>query len=178
MEEAENYLFYSQMNTSIGPITIAASNKGVCALYFGESEEIINGMKPWIQKYKIGDAFQEDTNILEVAKKQLHEYFDGDRTEFDMPLDLYGTSFQRSTWKALQQIPYGETRSYKQIAEEIGSPRAVRAIGSANNKNPISIIVPCHRVIGSNGTMVGYGSGIDKKEYLLRLEGALQPVSS
>lgn len=101
---------------------------------------------------------------------QLMEYFEGNRRDFTIPLDPRGTVFQRRVWKALSEIPYGETRSYKQIAEQIGHPKAYRAVGMANNRNPIAILIPCHRVIGSNGTLVGYAGGVSVKERLLLLE--------
>jgi methylated-DNA-[protein]-cysteine S-methyltransferase len=100
----------------------------------------------------------------------LCEYLKGERKEFDLPLNPKGTDFQKRVWKALCEIPYGETRSYKQIAETIGNPRAVRAVGMANHRNPLLIVVPCHRVIGADGKLVGYAAGIDKKAFLLQLE--------
>lgn len=102
--------------------------------------------------------------------EQLSEYFAGNRTVFDLPLAPLGTLFQQKVWGALRDIPYGETRTYKQIAEAIGNPKACRAIGMANNRNPIGIVVPCHRVVGSNGDLVGYAAGLDKKQLLLDLE--------
>lgn len=116
------------------------------------------------------DFAEKETPLLKEAAKQLREYFSGQRKEFDLPLSLHGTPFQLSDWKALQNIPYGETRSYKQIAEQVGSPKAFRAVGMANHNNPVMIVVPCHRVIGHNGTMVGYGGGLTMKRYLLELE--------
>lgn len=115
---------------------------------------------------------RNDTEIAPVTR-QLNEYFNGDRRQFDLPIDLCGTSFQKLVWQQLQTIPYGEVRSYKDVAQAMGAPKAVRAVGGANNRNPVSIIVPCHRVVGSNGSLVGYGGGLEVKEYLLRLEGAL-----
>ncbi len=113
----------------------------------------------------------ESSNILLCeAKNQLTEYFEGKRKVFDLPLNLAGTEFQQNVWNALKEIPYGETRSYKQIAERIGNPSACRAVGMANNKNPIMIVVPCHRVIGSNGSLTGYAFGTDMKNWLLQLE--------
>ena len=108
--------------------------------------------------------------LTDLAAKQLGEYFTGARKSFDLPLAPRGTDFQKAVWKALQDIPYGETRSYKQIAETIKSPKACRAVGMANNKNPIWIIIPCHRVIGADGSLTGYGGGLDMKEKLLKLE--------
>lgn len=111
-----------------------------------------------------------ETELIKEAVKQLLEYLEGRRTTFDLPLNPYGTEFQKKVWKALCDIPYGETRSYKQVAEAIGNSKASRAVGMANNKNPIMIIIPCHRVVGSNGSLVGYAGGIDIKEKLLSIE--------
>jgi len=108
--------------------------------------------------------------LTDKAAEQLEEYFAGKRDRFDVPLNPHGTEFQCSVWKALQDIPYGETRSYKEIAQEIANPNACRAVGLANNKNPIWIMIPCHRVIGSNGTLTGYGGGLEMKQRLLELE--------
>ena len=118
-----------------------------------------------------GEKFE--TPLLREAYKQLSEYLIGKRLNFDLPLNPRGTVFQQQVWKALCDIPYGETRSYKQIAEAIGNPKAVRAVGMANNRNPLLIVIPCHRVIGANGKLVGYGAGIEKKEFLLKLEKSL-----
>jgi len=112
----------------------------------------------------------EADKLTDEAAKQLSEYFIGKRKNFDVPLNPKGTDFQRSVWNALQDIPHGATRSYKQIAEAIGNPKACRAVGLANNKNPIWIIIPCHRVIGTNGTLTGYGGGLKMKQKLLELE--------
>ncbi|WP_024955163.1 methylated-DNA--[protein]-cysteine S-methyltransferase [Sulfurospirillum arcachonense] len=111
------------------------------------------------------------SKILSTCKEQLDRYFSGKLKSFDIPIEFTkGTEFQQNVWKALQNIPYGETRSYKDIATIIGNPKAVRAVGGANNKNPIGIIIPCHRVIGSSGKLVGYASGLDNKEWLLKHE--------
>ena len=108
--------------------------------------------------------------ILLETQKQLNEYFTGQRQIFDLPLDFEGTEFQQKVWQALLTIPFGETRSYKQIAEQIGNVKAVRAVGAANGKNPISIIAPCHRVVGANGKLVGFAGGLDNKDILLKIE--------
>ncbi|WP_168407581.1 methylated-DNA--[protein]-cysteine S-methyltransferase [Acinetobacter indicus] len=113
---------------------------------------------------------QLDHPILLDAQQQLNEYFQGQRQTFELPLDFEGTEFQKKVWQALLNIPFGETRSYRQIAEQVGSPKAVRAVGAANGQNPISIIAPCHRVIGSGGKLVGFAGGLDNKEILLKLE--------
>ena len=118
----------------------------------------------------ISEGMEKETPLIRKAYSQLTEYLQGERKTFDLPISLKGTPFQQQVWKALCEIPYGETRSYKQIAEAIGNPKSVRAVGMANNRNPLLIVVPCHRVIGANGKLVGYGAGIEKKEFLLRLE--------
>lgn len=120
-----------------------------------------------------------DREPFDAVITQLTEYFDGDRTEFDLPLSLQGTDFQQTVWRALCTIPYGETISYGQLADRIGRPTAARAVGLANGKNPISIIVPCHRVIGSTGDLTGYGGGIDRKRMLLDFENrATKPITT
>ena len=151
----QKYLCY--MDTPIGVIGIAEDGKGISDLFFAAGE-------------KTPDAKEHDTPLLKKAVAQLNEYFGGKRLIFKLPLSLKGTDFQLSVWNALQTIPYGKTRSYKDIAEQIDSPKAFRAVGMANNRNPVSIIVPCHRVIGNDGSLVGYGGGIQVKDFLLRLE--------
>ena len=116
------------------------------------------------------EGIEQETALIKEANRQLSEYLKGERQMFDLPLNPRGTDFQKRVWRALCDIPYGETRSYKQIAEAICNPKAVRAVGMANNRNPITIVVPCHRVIGADGKLVGYGGGLEMKEFLLRLE--------
>src|SRR6476659_2261805 len=118
------------------------------------------------------DAEEPGHPILVAAERQLAEYFAGRRTEFALALDPSGTDFQRSVWDALRTIPFGETRSYAQIAKQIGKPAAVRAVGAANGRNPLSIVAPCHRVVGSNGALTGFAGGLDVKAHLLTFEGA------
>ena len=151
--EKSFYSFY----TPIGQICVAEDGKGISDLFFGRRE------KPAYAK-------EQPTPLLLKAETQLQEYFNGERKAFELPLSLHGTPFQVSVWEALLTIPYGETRSYKQIAEQIGNPKACRAVGLGNNRNPVGIIVPCHRVIGSDGSLVGYGGGLPVKQYLLTLE--------
>lgn len=117
----------------------------------------------------IGEA-EAETELIRETRRQLTEYFDGKRQDFQVPIRLEGTEFQQRVWEALQTIPYGETRSYGEIARQIGSPKAARAVGGANHNNPVMIIVPCHRVIGANGSLTGFGGGLDMKEFLLDLE--------
>lgn len=149
-------LFY--YNTAIGKIGIAEDGNFITDIYF-ENED---GVK---------DAAQiNETSLIKEAIKQLTEYFEGDRNTFDLLIEPAGTEFQKKVWQALREIPYGETRTYKQIAAAVGNDKASRAVGMANNKNPISIIIPCHRVIGSNNKLVGYAGGLNIKEFLLNLE--------
>ena len=126
-----------------------------------------------ISTHRSWEGIVQETPLIKEAYHQLIEYLQGNRKTFHLPLRMKGTDFQVTVWKALCDIPYGETRSYKQIAEAIGNPKAVRAVGLANNKNPLLVVVPCHRVIGANGKLVGYAAGIEKKEFLLKLEKSL-----
>lgn len=130
------------------------------------------------QTYEPSHAgWEADDAAFPGAVEQLEAYFAGDLFDFDLDLDLAGTSFQRSVWAALRTIPYGETRSYGEIAVQIGSPGAFRAVGLANGHNPIGIIVPCHRVIGANGSLIGYGGGLDRKRALLAMEKSRRPLT-
>lgn len=118
------------------------------------------------------DEIDSASTILVEAKKELVEYFSGERKVFNMPLSPVGTDFQKTVWEELQEIPFGKTISYQELANRLGDPKSIRAAGTANGKNPIAIVIPCHRVIGSDGSMTGYASGIDKKRALLKIEGA------
>ena len=149
--------------TPVGELELVEDGKGICGLSFGKPEGA-------------SEIQEEETPLLQKAKEQLLEYFEGRRQVFELPLSLYGTDFQVRDWNALLEIPYGETRSYKEIAEHIGCLRGFRAVGMANRCNPIPIIIPCHRVIGADGGLTGYAGpnkALDVKEYLLKLEGAL-----
>ena len=115
----------------------------------------------------------QDSRVLHQAMEQVEAYFKGRLTRFDLPLDMEGTPFQQTVWQALLDVPFGRTASYQQVADAVGNPKAVRAVGAANGQNPVSIIVPCHRIIGKNGSLTGYGGGIWRKEWLLRHEGVL-----
>lgn len=148
--------FYDQI-TSLGPILIAE-----------EAGKII--MLSTHPQFMPAKEDRQETSLIKEAFRQLEEYFAGKRRDFDLPLAPKGTPFQQKVWQALQTIPYGETRTYKQIAEQIGNPLGCRAVGMANNKNPIGIIIPCHRVIGVNGKLVGYAGGLPLKSRLLELE--------
>ncbi len=139
-----------------------------------EEDAAITELKIFRQPEKAPDNLvQQDTPLLLEAKRQLEEYFAGLRAAFSLPLAPKGTDFQKLVWRELENIPYGETRTYGQIAEAVGNPAASRAVGGANHKNPIAIMIPCHRVIGADGSLTGYAGGLDVKETLLRLEGAI-----
>jgi methylated-DNA-[protein]-cysteine S-methyltransferase len=142
-----------------------------CNLFIAEESEAICGISFCTGKEKNYKDFERcETLLIKKAAEQLNEYFDGKLKVFDLPLVLHGTDFQVKVWKALQKIPYGKTSSYGEIAAIIGNPKASRAVGMANNRNPISIIVPCHRVIGHNGSLTGYAGGLKLKQQLLELE--------
>lgn len=145
--------FRTTFNSPVGKILIIESDNSIVGVHFYDNAE-----------------FCDDTPLLRETIKQLDEYFRGSRREFSVPLRAKGSEFQQSVWQALTDIPFGETRSYGEIARAVGNPKASRAVGMANNKNPIGIIVPCHRVIGANGKLVGYAGGLDKKSYLLQME--------
>lgn len=153
-------MYYCYFETPIGELLLAGTNGELSMIGFPKGSMRRDPEPDWI--------YNEEP--FERAKKQLAEYFSGKRKDFDLRLSLSGTDFQVSVLKALLEIPYGETRSYGAIAKRIGRPRAVRAVGAANGRNPIPIIVPCHRVIGSSGDLTGFGGGLDTKEALLRLE--------
>lgn len=173
----QSFIYYDEMESPIGPLTILATDVGVCAIYFGNLETNLLAIKVWLKKNGIkGELVKKEEKTIQ-AITELKEYFSGKRIDFTVRLHLFGTPFQKKVWQELRNIGYGETVSYKEIAKRIGAPKAVRAIGGANNQNPIPIIIPCHRVIGSNGAMVGYGGGLDKKECLLQLEGAIEKIS-
>ncbi|MFZ8199583.1 methylated-DNA--[protein]-cysteine S-methyltransferase [Alteromonas portus] len=147
------------------------SSRNKFAEFSTYQNEVLKGNKEHAER--IGDDMQAYSNaITDEACRQLSAYFDGKLNEFDLPLSAKGTAFQHSVWDALQQVKYGETASYLDIANAIGNPKAVRAVGMANGRNPIAIVVPCHRIIGSNKTLTGYAGGLPRKQYLLNLEGA------
>lgn len=167
-------LHYVSVDSPVGPLVLCASPQGLCHIEFGPPEEAIPRISAWAEKH-YGVRLEQDADArhsaLREAAAQLAEYFAGKRRRFEVPLDLRGTPFQRKVWRALADIPYGEIRSYKQIAAAVDSPKAVRAVGGANNRNPVPFIIPCHRVIGTDGALVGYGGGLHIKRFLLQLEG-------
>lgn len=154
---------YTTFTCELGTVTIQCAEHGVTGVWFETHTS---------RPDDLGIEHPENP-LLVRAKQQLKEYFSGQREVFDLPLQYCGTEFQQAVWQQLTQIPFGETRSYQEIANAIGNPKAVRAVGAANGKNPISVIVPCHRVIGASGKLTGYAGGIDRKQQLLLLEKIL-----
>ncbi|PIB46157.1 cysteine methyltransferase [Pseudomonas sp. 2822-15] len=153
---------YKLMPSPVGQLTLVARDGKLNAILW-ETERA--------NRVRLGELQQtDDSPVLLEAERQLEEYFTGTRQQFDLELDFDGTDFQKQVWQALLTIPFGETRSYSQIAQQIGNPKAVRAVGAANGRNPISIIAPCHRVIGASGGLTGFAGGLEAKQYLLALE--------
>ena len=155
--------FYKAMKSPVGELKLVASDKGLAAILWEKDNPLRVRLAP----------VSEDKNhpVLLETERQLNDYFSGKRKSFSLQLDFNGTDFQKKVWAALLTIPFGETRSYRQIAEQIKSPKAARAVGAANGKNPISIVAPCHRVIGSTGKLTGFAGGLEAKACLLALEG-------
>jgi methylated-DNA-[protein]-cysteine S-methyltransferase len=160
---AKRYV-YTWMHSPVGRLQLVASDAGLAAILWQNDRPNRVSL----------DIETEDSShpVLRETERQLGEYFAGRRNRFDLPLDPSGTAFQRKVWGALLTIPFGETRSYRQIATQVGNPKAVRAVGAANGRNPLSIVAPCHRVIGSNGKLTGFAGGLETKAYLLALEGS------
>lgn len=160
---------YKLMPSPVGQLTLVARNGKLAAILW-ETERA--------NRVRLGELVEvDDSPALLQAERQLNEYFAGNRDRFDLELDFEGTEFQKKVWAALLTIPFGETRSYSQIAMQIGSPKAVRAVGAANGRNPISIVAPCHRVIGASGRLTGFAGGLEAKQYLLTLENG-EPTRS
>ena len=150
------------VQSPIGELTLASDGEALTGLYMTEQRH----------RPELPAANGDDDAVLAAAREQLAEYFAGERREFDLPLRPGGTPFQRAVWDALREIPYGETAGYGELANRLGRPGAARAVGLANGRNPIAIVVPCHRVIGAAGALTGYGGGLERKRYLLSLECA------
>ena len=155
-------MYYTKFKIDICTIILVGDEKGLITLYM-ETENNTN-------KFQIDKEWIYNDNFFKDIKNEIYEYFQGDRKNFTVKLNLKGTEFQKKVWCELQNIPYGEVRTYKDIAIKIGNPKGARAIGMANNKNPIPLIIPCHRVIGSNGNLTGFAFGINIKEKLINLE--------
>lgn len=157
---------YSVIPSPVGPLLLAADEAGLRLIEFDSPRHPVSRDSDWQRA--------DDDALLREAAAQLGDYFAGKRRTFDLPLAPQGTDFQLDVWQALRAIPYGETISYAQLATRIGKPSAMRAVGAANGRNPLPIVVPCHRVIGADGTLTGFGGGLPTKHFLLKLEGAIE----
>ena len=157
---------YKHMSSPVGRLTLVATDHGLAAILWEHD-------RPGRVRLDVG-AEVNDHPVLVETERQLEEYFAGRRTLFALKLDATGTAFQRQVWNALLTIPFGETRSYAQIARQIGHPTAMRAVGAANGRNPLSIVIPCHRIVGSTGALTGFAGGVDVKAHLLAFESGLQ----
>ena len=161
-------LFYKFMNSPVGQLKLVASEKGLVAILWQND-------KP--TRVPLSDLVEDPSQpILTKTEQQLQEYFAGKRKAFNLPLDMRGTPFQKNVWEALLAIPFGQTRSYGELAKQLGAPSASRAVGAANGRNPISIVVPCHRVIGSSGKLTGFAGGLETKARLLGLEAGVSTL--
>jgi len=156
----DSRVFYTTLGSPVGALFLTSNGEAITELFM---EKHKGGPKP------IGD-WRRDDSLFREAADQLRAYFAGELTEFDLPLETGGAPFQQRVWAELRKIPYGSTISYGELARRIGAPKAPRAVGAANGSNPISIIIPCHRLIGSNGKLTGYGGGIERKKFLLEFE--------
>lgn len=165
-------MFFEHFDTPIGTLTLAADADGLRHIEFPDNRHPVD-REGWIPGARGAAA-----DVLRAAREQLREYFEGRRRAFDLPLRPQGTAFQMDVWRTLATIPWGATWSYRDLARTIGKPGAVRAVGAANGRNPLPIVLPCHRVIGADGTLTGFGGGLPIKAALLRLEGALPAQGS
>ncbi len=161
------------LDSPVGCLEIEENGEAITAIRFVHRPDRENDNRTGKHDNLCGGSGTADAPLLAEAVRQLREYFSGSRAAFDLPLAPEGTGFQKRVWKALLEIPYGETRTYGQIAAAVGNPKGGRAVGMANHNNPIPIVIPCHRVIGANGALTGYGGGLDIKRKLLELEGVL-----
>lgn len=168
-------LRYGEMESPIGPLTLGLAGDGeeakLCQIEFGRFTDVQDKLQAWSLRWYGAADWEHEPEALGEAAHQLSEYFAGVRRDFTLPLELQGTPFQQRVWQALLEVPYGAACSYKDIGLMIGSVKSVRAVGGANHNNPIPIIVPCHRVIGASGALIGYGGGLHIKTFLLQLEG-------
>ena len=165
----QDIITWASVKSRVGVIRAAATPRGVCTIALGT--ETAQDFFSWLERH-VGHAPRrpERSGLVGLALDQIAEYLEGKRREFDLPLDLRGTEFQRKVWAAVAGIPYGQTRTYAEVARLIGKPQAVRAAGAANGANPLPLVVPCHRVLGSDGSLTGYGGGLDVKRKLLEME--------
>ena len=165
-------LGYQELDTPIGKLLVAATSRGLCRICFPSESEAHRAR--WFDRYFSATPWEGEGSSLGEAIRQLIRYFEGRKGSFELPLDLRGTPFQIQVWRQLLEIPYGTTVSYGEVARAVGNPRASQAVGSAVGRNPVPIVVPCHRVIGHDGSLVGFGGGLPTKVKLLELEG-VQP---
>lgn len=165
-------VFLKKIDTPLGEMTACASDKGVCMLEFSDHKNLQKEIEE-ICKTLQAEKVEEENKMLVDLENQLLSYFKGQLENFSVPIDMVGTDFQKEVWKTLKTIPYGKTVSYQQEAQLMKNPKAVRAVANANGQNKISIVIPCHRVIGSNGKLTGYGGGLWRKQKLLELEKAI-----
>lgn len=164
-------LYYDKQDTPIGSLILLSDGENVLRIDYGTLLTLEVKWLKWTKRYFGKVTFVHNSAIFKEVKEELTAYFSGDKKTFTFSYNLKGTPFQKKVWRTLTDTVYfGETKTYKEIAESIGNPKAVRAVGGAVNKNPLSIVIPCHRVIGSDGKMIGYNGGLDKKEYLLAFE--------
>lgn len=175
MKHTNRKIYRQVYDFPIGPVVIEASETAITGIHMdhAKTDHVRNETDHMENQLSMPSSVQfKETELIKKAYEELNEYFSGKRRTFDLPLQAEGTEFQMQVWKALQEIPYGETCSYKEIAIKAGKPKAFRAVGGACHRNPIFIMIPCHRVIGTDGSMTGYGGGIPVKKQLLSLEKA------
>lgn len=172
----QNVIYMNRFSTPLGPMFACATEQGLCLLEFTDRRMLEFEFRE-ISRLLKAAIISGRNKYLDMAEQQINEYFNGTRKAFDIPLVTPGTDFQQKVWKQLTDIPYGKTRTYKQQAEAIGQPSAVRAVARANGMNRLAIIIPCHRVIGSGGDLTGYGGGLPRKKWMLEHEGALLPIA-
>lgn len=166
-----NTLYYTTANSPRGDVIIMAAEEGI--VWTSTPRTPIQNAQIWAKKHLKAEIKENnELPILKKTKQQLEDYFDGKKVEFTVPFIMTGTDFQKAVWTAMLNIPYGKTKSYGEVARLIGRPAAVRALGAACGSNPIAILIPCHRIVGSNGKLTGYGGGLPTKEWLLKLEQA------
>ncbi len=161
---------FARLESQIGTVWVASTPVGLCKISLGRGQS--GAFLSWLSKNLGPGEPREEPEVMAFAVDQLQEYFSGSRRMFDLPLDVRGTTFQRAVWSQVVRIPYGATATYGDIAQLVGKPKASRAVGGAVGANPLPIVIPCHRVIGAEGALTGFGAGLQKKEALLRLEGA------
>ena len=167
-------LLRSTVESPLGPIDLLSTSRGLAAIGFGEG---LGWLERWVRRTFPDARIVQDARAHDEAARQLEEYFGGRRRVFDLVLDLRGSPFQKAVWTNVERVPYGRTASYSEIALLAGRPKAFRAVGAANGANPIPLVIPCHRIVGANGSLTGYGGGLSNKRWLLAHEGVLKDES-